>query len=426
MNTLEIVSILVATAALFGWISTRVLKLPITIGTMLLTVGASLLMANLARFTPGVQNWAAQYAGRINFEALILHGLLPLLLFAGAFLLNPEELGREKLPVALLAVPGTVIGFFAVAGLMKLLAGANISWTECLIFGALISPTDPIAVLEMLRRVGVPKAVQSQLAGESLFNDGVGAVLFLTMVEIARGHSPTFWHVAGLLLLQAGGAIALGIAAAWLISRLMCMVDSYQIDILLTITLALSAYALADAGKLSAPLEAVVAGIALRHFNRQKAKGLIADERVDEFWTLIDEVLNSILFVLLGLEILAVSFNLQTVRAGVSAVFSVNLVRLAVVAVCLSGRPVVPQGTPAGRLHHDLGRAARRAFHRPGAERACRAGRLMDLRRHISHRGLLHPCPGGIVALCVYAPPQAAACLRLMDRALSPSRGFVQ
>jgi len=344
MNTLEIVSILVGTAALFGWISARLLKLPITIGTMLLTVGASLLVANLARFVPGVHNWTAIFAGHIHFESLILHGLLPLLLFAGAFLLNPEELTREKLPVALLAAPGTVICFLAVAGLMKLLAGPDISWTECLIFGAVISPTDPIAVLEMLRRVGVPKAVQSQLAGESLFNDGLGAVLFLTMIEIARGHSPTFWNVAGLLLLQAGGAIVLGIAAAWLISMLMCRVDSYQVDILLTITLSLAAYALADAGRLSAPLEAVVAGIALRHFNRQKPKGLIADERVDEFWTLIDELLNSILFVLLGLEILAVSFNLQTVRAGASAVFSVNVVRLAVVAACVGVVHLVRKG----------------------------------------------------------------------------------
>ena len=335
MNTLEIVSILVITAALFGWISSRLLRLPITIGTMLLTVGASLLLSDLAHYLPGVQNWAGHLAGHIHFESLILHGLLPLLLFAGAFLLNPEELGREKLPVALLSVPGTVLSFLAVAGLMKLLAGPAFSWTECLIFGALISPTDPIAVLEMLRRVGVPKSIQSQLAGESLFNDGVGAVLFLTMIEIARGQTPTFWHVAGLLLLQAGGAIFLGVAAAWLISLLMRKVDSYQVDILLTLALALAAYALAVAWELSAPLEAVVAGIALRHFNRRKRKGLIADERVDSFWTLIDEVLNSILFVLLGLEILAVSFNFQTVRAGAAAILSVNVVRLAIVVLCI-------------------------------------------------------------------------------------------
>lgn len=335
MSTLEIVSILVVTAALFGWISSRLLRLPITIGTMLLTVAASLLLADLGHFAPGVEGWVGRLTGQIDFESLILRGLLPLLLFAGAFLLNPEQLAREKLPVALLSVPGTVVSFLAVGGLMKLLAGSQVSWTACLIFGALISPTDPVAVLEMLRRIGMPQSIQSQLAGESLFNDGVGAVLFLTMIEIARGHTPTAWHVGGLLLLQAGGAIALGIGAAWIISLLMCMVDSYQVDILLTLTLALGAYVLAGAWELSAPLEAVVAGIALRHFNRKKRTGLIADERVDSFWTLIDEVLNSVLFVLLGLEILEVSFNGQTVRAGAAAILSVNAVRLAVVALCI-------------------------------------------------------------------------------------------
>lgn len=335
MNTLEVVSILVATAALFGWISVRLLRLPTTIGTMLLTAGASLLLADVGHFAPAVQNWAGHLTAHIDFEGLILRGFLPLLLFGGAFLLNPDELAREKLPVALLSVPGTVLSFLAVSALMKLLAGPGISWTECLIFGALISPTDPIAVLEMLRRVGVPTSVQSQLAGESLFNDGVGAVLFLTMIEIARGQTPTAWHVGGLLLLQAGGALVLGVAAAWLVSMLMCMVQSYQVDILLTLTLAFGGYALAGLWDLSAPLEAVVAGFALRHFNRGKREGLIADERVDQFWTLIDEVQNSLLFVLLGLEILAVSFNLQTVRAGAAAIFSVNVVRLAVVTLCI-------------------------------------------------------------------------------------------
>ncbi len=336
MNLLEIVTIVVATAALFGWISSRLLRLPITIGTMLLTVGASLLLADAGRFAPAVHAWAERLAGRIDFESLILHGMLPLLLFAGAFLLDPEQLAREKLPVALLSVPGTVRSFLGVSALMKLLGGAGATWTECLIFGALISPTDPVAVLEMLRRVGIPRPVQSQLAGESLFNDGIGAVLFLTMIEIARGHAPTAWHVAGLLLLQAGGALALGVAAAWLVSQLMCMVNSYQVDILLTLALALGGYVIAGAWRLSAPLEAVIAGIALRHFNRRKRKGLIADERVDQFWTLMEEVQNSLLFVLLGLEVLAVSFNAQTVRAGAAAIFSVNVVRLAIVAICVA------------------------------------------------------------------------------------------
>jgi CPA1 family monovalent cation:H+ antiporter len=186
MNTLEIISVLVATAALFGWLSSRVLRLPITIGTMLLTVLTTLSLAGVGRLAPGVHEWTNRLAGRIDFESLIMHGMLPLLLFAGAFLLDLEYLEKEKLPVAVLSVLGTILSVFAVAGMMLLLSGTGASWMECLIFGALISPTDPIAVLELLRRIGIPKSLEAQLAGESLFNDGVGAVLFLTMIEIAR------------------------------------------------------------------------------------------------------------------------------------------------------------------------------------------------------------------------------------------------
>jgi monovalent cation:H+ antiporter, CPA1 family len=335
MNTLEIISLLITTAALFGWISSRVLRVPITGGTMVLTVLTTMSLGILGGFAPGVHDWAERLVRSIDFESLILHGMLPLLLFAGAFLLDLEHLEREKLPVAVLSTLGTVLSFLAVAGLMMLFSGTGTSWMECLIFGALISPTDPIAVLELLRRIGIPKSIEAQLAGESLFNDGVGAVLFLTMIEIARGQSPTAWHIAGILLLKAGGAAVLGIVAARIVSRFICLIDAYQIEILLTLTLALGGYVLADIWRLSAPMEAVVAGIALRHFNRKQPKGRIADDRVDQFWTMLDEVQNSVLFVLLGLEAMVVTLNTTTIRAGFAAILSVNLVRFAVVALCL-------------------------------------------------------------------------------------------
>jgi CPA1 family monovalent cation:H+ antiporter len=335
MNTLEILSIVVATAALFGWVSVRLMRAPITIGTMFLTVVASLSLAAIGSVAPGMHAGAVALAKQLDLQSLILHGMLPLLLFAGAFLLDLDQLARQKLPVAVLSVAGTILTFIAVAALMKLCTAGFASWTECLLFGALISPTDPIAVLEMLRRVGIPKPLEAQLAGESLFNDGVGAVLFLTMMQIARGYQPTPLHVAGLLLLQAGGAVALGIAAAWLTSQLMCRVLSYQVDILLTLALALGGYVLAGVGHLSAPLEAVVAGVALRYFNRKQPVGRIADDRVDEFWTLTDEVQNAVLFVLLGLEVLVVPLNLATARAGGAAILVTNVVRLTVVALCM-------------------------------------------------------------------------------------------
>jgi CPA1 family monovalent cation:H+ antiporter len=335
MDTLEIISVLVATAALFGWISSRVMRVPITIGTMLLTVLISGVLATLGHAYPAVHAWTEHLVHRIDFQSLIMHGMLPLLLFAGAFLLDLEHLKREKLTVAMLSVVGTVLSVFAVAALMMLIAGTRAPWMECLIFGALISPTDPIAVLELLRRVGIPKPVEAQLAGESLFNDGVAAVLFITMIEIAGGQAPTPWQIASMLLIKAGMAMVLAIAGAWLVSHLMYMVESYQVEILLTLTLALGGYVLADRWRLSAPLEAVVAGIALRHFNRQQPQGRIADDRVDAFWTLLDEVQNAVLFVLLGLEAMVVTLNATTMRAGLAAILSVSTVRFAVVAFCL-------------------------------------------------------------------------------------------
>jgi CPA1 family monovalent cation:H+ antiporter len=336
MTILEILSLLFATAAVFGLVSSRWLRLPITIGTMLLTLVASGLLMLVSVKIPGIQHWAAVLVRQIDFAALVLHGMLPLLLFAGAFLLDLDQLLHEKLAVTLLSTAGTGICFYLVALLMELASRGHLPWIECLIFGALISPTDPIAVLEMLRRVGIPKRIEAQLAGESLFNDGIGAVLFITMLEIAAGRAPTPWQVGGILLAQAGGGILVGLAAAWFASQLMRRVDAYQVDILLSIALAFGGYALAEVLRLSAPLEAVAAGIALRHFNRRLPRERIAHNSVDGFWTVIDEVQNSILFVLLGVEAMAIELNRPTVFTGFAAILSVNAVRLVTVAGLLA------------------------------------------------------------------------------------------
>lgn len=336
MSILALISILVTVAALFGWISARVLRVPQTLGSMGLTVAASLLLIVFSNFVPRLHHLALSMVGQIDLGALILHGMLGLLLFAGAFLLDLPTLRTQWFPVSMLALLATPLSTAGVAGLIFFAApwaGVQATFLQCLLFGALISPTDPIAVLEMLGRTGVGKEIEAQLAGESLFNDGIGAVLFLTLLGISQGSTPTLGHIAWRLLLEAGGALLLGIALAWVASQLMRRVDRYQIEILMTLALALGGYALAETLHLSAPLEAVAAGLALRQFSASRPGPEISHEDLGRFWTLTDEVQNAILFVLLGLEVLAISFNRSTLLIGLAAIAAV----LAVRTLCVAG-----------------------------------------------------------------------------------------
>lgn len=326
-------------AALFGWLSRRWLRLPLTIGIMLLTVVASLALVSASNFYPQLKTWAELLLGAINFENLILHGLLSVLLFAGAFLLDIEALFAENLSIALLAIVGTVASTLITAGLLYLalpLLGVHGPVIDCLLFGALISPTDPIAVLEMLKRVGAPKYIQAQLAGESLFNDGVGAVIFLALLGATRGETPTPVEFLSILTIEAGGGLALGVALAWMTSLFMRRTNALQVELLLTLSLATGGYALADHWHLSAPLAAVAAGIALRRFDRKHPTTMITSERIDVFWEVMDEVMNAVLFVLVGFEVLAIPFSRLPLEIGAVSVVIVTGVRFSVIAAIVS------------------------------------------------------------------------------------------
>lgn len=339
MSILQLLGLLVGTAALFGWMSERWLKIPITIGTMLLTVIASLGLVALSGPVPGLAIWARQLTSQISFENLILHGMLPFLLFGGAFLLDLQALAKEKLLVGVLALAGTVLAAGAIALIMGFglpLVGLHPQWIECLFFGALISPTDPIAVMEMLRRIGVSKQIEAQLAGESLFNDGVGAVLFLALLAASRGEAPSALQLSWMLVLEAGGALLLGVVAAWVCSTLMQYSRAYQIDILFSVALAIGGYGLAEKLHLSAPLEAVAAGLGMRYWNQRHPRESIAHESLDHFWEVVDEVQNAVLFVLLGLEILAIRFDRHILLGGGAAIIAVTVARVAMVALLVT------------------------------------------------------------------------------------------
>jgi CPA1 family monovalent cation:H+ antiporter len=323
MPVFALVSTLVCLAAAFSLVSRRVLNLPVTVGVMLQSLGMSLVFVLVGNAVPGLHAQVAAEVARINFSAVVLHGMLAFLLFAGALKLDLGELAKQKAAVTALSVFGTLLSTAIVAGLLKLIltaTGFHATWVACLLFGALISPTDPIAVLELLRRVDAPAALEAQLTGESLFNDGVGAVVFLTLLASVDGGSASIASFTWLLLIKAGGGVILGLALGYVCYRLVRTVDSYRVEVMLTLALAMGGYALADALRLSAPLEAVAAGLVVG--GRARHLGMSEETRahVDDFWELIDTFMNVILFLLLGLELIAMPWRIQYVYAGLLAI----------------------------------------------------------------------------------------------------------
>ena len=351
MTTFELLSLLVVLAAMFGFVSYRVLRLPTSIGTTVLSLAAAGAILLGGRALPGLHAMAERVVGGIDFNQVVLHGMLAFLLFAGAMGLDLEELRRQKLTVLALSLAATAISTVAVALLLRwvlLAAGMKLSLMGALLFGALISPTDPIAVLEMLRRVGAPKTLEAQLAGESLFNDGVGAVIFVALVEASTtGALPTPERFVALLLLKSVGAIALGGGLGWLAHRLLIEVNDYKVEVLLTLAVAMGGYALADAMRLSAPIEAVVAGLLMGGPIRELAMSAKTQEHVDTFWELLDDILNVVLFLLLGLELLVLPLAPRYLVAGVLAVPVVLVARLVSVWGTVRGIELVRSIAPS-------------------------------------------------------------------------------
>lgn len=350
MSTFALLSTLVTVGALFGFVSHRFLRLPTSIGTVLLSLAAASALLLAGRLVPGLRADAAQIVSGIDFNQVVLHGMLAFLLFAGALQLDLDRLRREKLPVFALSLGATALSTVFVAALFKgalTLAGIPLTVLGALLFGALISPTDPIAVLEMLRRVGAPAGLQSQLAGESLFNDGVGAVIFLALLQASSGGSlPSPGRFLLLLLLKAGGALLLGALLGYLTYRLIKQVDSYRIEVMLTLALAMGGYALADALQLSAPLEVVAAGLFVNGSARALAMSDTTREHVDHFWELTDDILNVVLFLLLGLELLVMPIRGRFVIEGLIAIPVVLLARLGSVGAVAYALSVVHARMP--------------------------------------------------------------------------------
>ena len=337
ISLFALLSILVTIGALFSFASVRLLRLPATIGTMVLSLAASVLLIIAAPQLPMLHAFAERLVHQIDFNQVVLHGMLAFLLFAGALQLDLRQLREQRVPVLVLSVVTTAVATLLVAIMLRLslrLLHVELSVMAALLFGALISPTDPIAVLDMLRRAHAPPELEVQLAGESLFNDGIGAVIFIALLGASAGGAYPSASVFGwLLLLKAGGGIALGIGLGTVTYRLLRLVDDYRVEVLLTLALAMGGYALADALSLSAPLEAVAAGLLVGGPGREHAMSKVTREHVDRFWDLVDNALNVVLFLMLGLQIVVLPFTRIYLIAGLIAIPVVLLSRFASVGL---------------------------------------------------------------------------------------------
>jgi CPA1 family monovalent cation:H+ antiporter len=339
MTIFQIAALLLSITAGFSYVNFRFFRLPTTIGVMLIALLASVVVIAAAHLglAGGVQEHVSRVLERIDFDDTLLQGMLSFMLFAGALHVNLNDLAEQKLVVTVLATAGVVVSTFVVGTLVYLVLGAlgfGLTYPLCLLFGALISPTDPIAVLAILKTAHVPKSVEIRIAGESLFNDGVGVVVFLVLFEIASsGHAVTVGHVASLFLGEAVGGALFGLVAGWLFFLLLRSVDNYQVEVLLTLALVSGGYALASALHVSGPIAIVVAGLFIGNHGRRFAMSDRTRDHLDKFWELVDEILNAVLFVLIGFEMLALNFSRSLLIAGVIAVPVVLFARWISVAV---------------------------------------------------------------------------------------------
>ncbi len=338
MNILQISSLLITLAAGFGALNYLFLRLPSAIGILIVSLLASFLLLGADAVLPGLGIAPAVrgIVAGIEFSDALLEGMLGLLLFAGALHVKLGDLRAQWRVVFLMATLGIALS--------TVIVGVGFSWLtgmpllSALVFGALISPTDPVAVLGVLREADLPKTLETKIAGESLFNDGVGYVVFLVLVGLAypgEGHSEGSAVAAAAVLFgqEALGGAALGLVLGWLTFRVMRRIDDYSLEVLLTLALAFGGYELAVALHVSAPIMAVCAGLLIGDVGTDRGMSEETRRYVDAFWRLIDEILNAVLFLMIGFEVFAVAFGADAVLAGLASIVLALSARLTAVAV---------------------------------------------------------------------------------------------
>jgi len=338
MDIVTLIAIILTLSAAFSYINFRFIGLPTTIGVMLISLVLSSGLIMLEVFAVvDFKIHAEHMLEGIDFDKALMDGMLSFLLFAGALHVNIDDLAELKWTIGVLATVGVVLSTFVVgtlAYLLLILLGLDAPYIYCLLFGALISPTDPIAVMATLKKAGIAKSLETKIAGESLFNDGVGVVVFIVILGIIQNpESISAVHIFEIFLFEAVGGAIFGYLLGMLGFYLLKSVDNYQVEILITLALVMGGYTLALDLHSSGPIAVVVAGLIIGNRGRKHAMSTTTRERLDNFWELLDEILNVVLFVLIGLEVLILELKGDYFLAGLLAIPLILLARFISVGI---------------------------------------------------------------------------------------------
>lgn len=349
MTLLDILAVLLVLSAIFGFLNHHILRLPHAIGLVVVALAASLTIMAIDQYAPvyGIGDTVRSALKGIDFHEALMEGFLSALLFAGAVHVDLNELRERKWAIGLMATLGVVTSTFIIGTLTWYLAGAigyYIPFVWALVFGALISPTDPVAVLGILKTVHVPPLLKAKIAGESLFNDGVGVVVFTIMVGLAvsasgtdighgAGHATDTMGIVWLFIAEALGGALLGLVCGLIAFWMMRSLDEHNLEVLITLALVAGTYALAIQLHISGPIAVVIAGLLIGNHGAAFAMSEKTREHVFDFWELTDEILNSILFLLIGLEVLLIAFDSKSIAISLLVIPVVLLARLIAVSI---------------------------------------------------------------------------------------------
>lgn len=341
LSFFELSAALLTLSAVLGWINHKYLPFPHTIGLLVLSVVVSLILVGVDAAVPDKHLFDALTSAllQIDFSAVVMQGMLAFLLFAGALHVDLVRLRSRAIPVIVLASFGTAVSTLIVGAAIwraSALLGQPLTLAWAMVFGALISPTDPVAVLSTLKNINVPARLEVEMQGESLFNDGIGIVLFTILLLFATGGAgerTTITAIAELLLVEAGGGLLLGLVTGYLAYRAMRLIDDYAVEVLISLALVTATYAVAQRLHVSGPLAVVAAGLLVGHHGPQDAMSDQTQRYVFGLWTLIDEILNSVLFLLIGLEVLILSFTPDALIIALAAIPIVLVARFIAVGL---------------------------------------------------------------------------------------------